>query len=784
MARRRLMRWLQATATTLAVALVGGGAVAYLAAHRSVWRPSGEAIVLDGLQRPARIALDAFGVPHVSASGAGDAAFLEGYIHARERFFQMEFARRAVAGRLAELVGRAALPLDREMRRLGLARVAARQVGELDAPTRALLASYARGVNAALARRGASGLAPEFLLLGGDIEPWREEDTLGVALGISFTLTGAAGDEQRRAEVLRALGRKRAVDLWGWTEAEAQAWIPPDLPGGGPPSERVLSPPISGFGSNNWAIAGSRTRSGLPILANDPHVGVANPATWYEICLDAPDLHVAGASLPGAPGVLIGHNAEVAWGFTMSMVDDQDLFRVRLDPGGRQERVGDSFKRLEVRRETIGLRWGQAEDLLVKVSRHGPIVRDAGGEALAMAWTALVGRSVLPAFLRLDRSRSVAEAAAAFAEADAPGMNLVAADRGGHIGWQVVGRAPLRGRGAGRLPAPGWDERWDWQGFAPFSANPSRTDPPQGFLATANHDPFAEGDFPPPAFPAEFAPPWRVRAIRGALAARADWDVAACLSLQMEDSNGQALAILDRLRPMLDHIGTPAAGLLARWDGRMDAESEAALLWAEFLRELTRRVGGDEARQVGLARTPLGGEEILRLLAGRLDPAWWDDVTTPAVEEPEQVVAAALDAASRRAAGAQWGSRHRLLFRHPLGRIPLLGALLNRGPFPVAGAGGCIDATAYAAQRDDFAVIALPSLRFVADLADWDRAVFTLPLGQSGHFLSPHVADQTADWLGGRAHPMPWSAAAVRAATVVEAEALPRTPSTGAGGRE
>jgi len=771
MARRRFLLWLRAAGSALAVALAGAITVGYVAVHRSVWRPRATVIV-EGLRRPARIALDAFGVPYVRAADARDAACVEGYLHARERFYQMEFARRAVAGRVAELVGRAALPLDREMRRLSMARAAARQLAELDADARALLAAYASGVNAALAERGASGLAPEFLVLGGSVEPWREEDSLEIALGIAYTLTGAAGDEQRRAEVLHGLGRKRAVDLWGWTDAQAQAWIPPDLAGKEAPTERLLSPPISGFGSNNWAIAGSRTRSGAPILANDPHVGVANPATWYEIGLDAPDLHVTGASLPGAPGVLIGHNAEVAWGFTMSMVDDQDLFRLRLDPGGTRELVGAGFEPLELRLERINVRGGETEELLVKVSRHGPIVRETGGEALAMAWTALVGRSVMPAFLRLDRSRTVAEAAAAFADADAPGMNLIAADRAGHIGWQVVGRIPNRGRGAGRLPAPGWDSSWDWRGFEPYSANPSRFDPPQGFLATANHDPFAEGDFPLPGFAGEFAPPWRVRAIRAALAARADWDVPACLSLQMDDRNGQALAILDRLRPMLEHVGTPEARLLAGWDGRMDATSEAALVWAEFLRELTRRLSGEAARAAGLRGTPLGGQEILRLLEGRLDPSWWGGAA-PGGQTPEQAVAAALEAASRRAAGASWGDRHRLLFEHPLGGIPLVGALLNRGPFPVAGAGGCIDATAYASQGSDFSVIALPSLRFVADLEDWDRAVFTLPLGQSGHFLSPHAADQTGDWLAGRAHPMPWSAAAVRAATVAECEVRP-----------
>jgi penicillin amidase len=484
--------------------------------------------------------------------------------------------------------------------------------------------------------------------------------------------------------------------------------------------------------------------------------------------------------LPGAPGVLIGHNADVAWGFTMVELDDQDLFRLQLDRSGTKERIGESFRPLEVRHETIRVRRSRPVDLVVKRSVHGPVVREEGQTALALAWTALIGRPTVTAFLAVDRARTVGEAAAAFNEADAPAMNLVVADRAGHIGWQIVGRVPIRGRGAGRLPAPGWDASWDWRGLAPYESNPSTFDPPQGFLATANHDPFAEGDFPPPAFPGEFGSPWRVRTIRAALASRSDWDVAACMALQMNDVNAQAVAILSRLRPMLERLDTPAARALAAWDGRMDAGSPTALLWAEFLRELTRRVGGDEARRAGLRRTPIGGQEILRLLTGTLDATWWDDVTTPGVETPEKIVAAALETAAARAGGGTWGSRHEVRFRHVLGRVPLLGALFGRGPFPVAGAQECIDATAYHWQADDFAVISLPSMRFVADLADWDRATFTLPLGQSGQFLSPHAADQTADWIAGRAHSMPWSDAAVRAATVVTLELRPgATPVAG-----
>jgi acyl-homoserine lactone acylase PvdQ len=768
----RVLRWLSRAAVVVVAAVLLALAGGYALARRSVFRLGGAPIALPGLARMATVAFDRRGVGHVRAASAEDAFFVEGYLHARERFFQMEVNRRLVFGRLAEMFGRRALVHDREMRRYGVAELAARHVRECDGASRALLAAYVRGVDAALSERGAGGLAPELLALGTRVEPWREEDSLG--LEMVFYMAYAAAGEESRAELLHALGAKRAVGLWGWSAAQAEAWIPADLAGSaGTPERRETPAPTPGGGSNDWAIAPSRSRSGSPILANDPHLAVSNPSLWYEIELEAPGLHVAGASFAGLPGVLIGHNADLAWGFTYAMLDDADLYRVSLDASGMRERFGGEYLPLATRTETIRIRGGDAEDLTVKLSRHGPIVRERTGEALALAWTALMGRSSVRPFFLLNTAHSVAEAAAAFATGDPPAFNLVMADRAGHIRWQVVGRVPARGRGAGRLPAPGWDASWEWRGLTPYASNPFAEDPAAGFVATANHDPFAEGDFPRPGFPGEFAPPWRVRAIRAALAARTDWDVAGCQALQMDDSDGLARALLGRLAPMLERIGTAPARTLLAWDGRMGSTSTPALLWAEFLRELTRRVGGDEAKASGLRGTPLDGSDVLRLLDGQLDAAWWDDVSTPAVETPEQIVAAALAAAARRAGEATWGSRHTVLFAHPLGGIPLLGALLNRGPFPVPGSPNCVDANSYFARGDDFAVRFLPSLRFVADLADWDRAVLTLPLGQSGHFLSPHAGDQTDDWLAGRAHPMPWSEAAVQAATVARLELRP-----------
>jgi len=755
----------------LALALAAMG---FYLLRASVFVPPPGKVVLPGLGAPCTVRFDAAGVPHVEAASLRDAFFLQGYLHARERFFQMELARRAARGRLAELLGPGAVPLDVRFRRWGVAEAARRQRALLSQQAERALAAYAAGVNAALGSLPPWRLAPECLLLPCKPEPWRIEDTLGVGLVLQFNLTWAAGEELQRARVLSALGRERAVALWGWSPEQAAAWIPPEGPSLPQRSPEPPLPVFSGVGSNNWALAGSRSESGAPLLANDPHVGVANPATWYEVHLAAPDLAVAGVSVPGAPGILIGHNQQVAWGITMAMLDDQDLFRLQLNPSGTEERFGEAWLPLAIEKETLPVRGEKPRELVLKRSVHGPVVREENGEAYALAWTALQARSPVECFLALLLAPDARLAMAAFDPCEAPALNLLVADRQGHIGWRITGKVPRRGRGAGKLPSPGQDPSWAWEGLASFEPPLTKLDPPEGFLATANHDPFAEGDFPPPGFSGEFAAPHRVRTIRAALASRPRWSVAACAALQLDVGNPQALELLAALRPILETVHRPEAEALLSWDARMEAGSSTALLWAEFLRALVRRVGGDEAAQVGLDRSPFTAEALRRLALGLLPAVWWDDVSTPEVESPAVIVAAALEEASRRAAGKRWGEVHQVLFAHPLGSVRLLAPLFNAGPYPVGGAGPCVNATAYRAQGEDFAVVSLPSMRFVADLGDWNRSRMVLPLGQAGHPLAAHARDQVKAWLSGGSHPMPFTPEEVAKAAVRTTLFLPR----------
>lgn len=721
---------------------------------------------------PAKVDIrfDSYGVPHIRTDSEQALWFAQGYVHARDRFFQMELARRLAAGRLAEVFGEAALPSDRKMRTWRLAATARRQSALLDSESRDVLEAYSSGVNAALDRYG-RWISPEIWLLGVDPVPWSPESSLAVGLLLQLDLSWSMGEEFQRAVELGRLGRKRAVELWGWSPEEARRWIPPVDSAITPrrPDEPIRAP-LSGVGSNNWALAPSRTVTGRPLVASDPHLGVQLPLPLALVHLNGPGVRVIGASLPGTPGVLIGHNEHVAWSFTMAMLDDQDLFFLTLDETGESELVDGSWIRLRTLTEEIGVRWRDEPEVFeVRLSEHGPLVRAAADQTLALSWTGFAGNGIVRSLLELNRAVSAEDAAMAWDGVIGPSMSLVAADTAGHILHQVVGLVPDRGRGAGRLPAPGADSRWGWRGYLPMSRNPRSLDPADGVVATANHDFYAEGDADVRArLPGDFASPWRVRRIRRILEGRDDWSINASMRLQTDVVSERAIAVLRSIRPELVAHGGPGAETLLAWDGTMDPASSGPHVFSTLLLELGRAVGADELGSAGGDGLGLAAEPLLRLLAGGMGEDWWDDGSTPYRENRAEIVARALDAVDRRRPTAPWGEVHRIAFRHPLSDLPVVGRLLagawSRGPLPAGGDNTTVNAT-YWSSRNAFEVSAMPALRMVMDVGDWDRSVAVTPLGQSGRPWSSHYADQIQLWRRGGAFELPFSEAAVDGAT-------------------
>jgi penicillin amidase len=756
------------------VALIAGLALltGYVRARSATSRLPDRGTVVErvpGCPAPLEIVFDHRGIAHMRADDDRALWFGQGYIHARDRFFQMELSRRLSAGRLPELFGPSALAEDRTLRTWRLSTTAQRQLVQLETAERRALDAYTAGVNAALEAHG-RWISPETWVLGVTPEPWRAEDSLRIGVLLHFSMSWAMGEELERAVQLGTLGRERAIDLWGWSPREARAWIPPGEWNIAPlRSDEPIVPPMRIMGSNAWALASFRSSAGRPLLANDPHLGVRMPGIWYAVHLRAPGLHVAGLSLPGAPGVAVGHSERVAWGLTSALVDDQDLFRVTLDDEGKQELIDGSWQPLRTVTEEIRVRW-QPEPVLVKIrlSEHGPLVREDRNEVLALSWSGFEGPNPLRAVLEMGRSSSAADVAAAWQEVHGPVLTLVAADVDGHILRQTVGFTPRRGRGAGRLPAPGADSAWSWRGLTPLAERLRRIDPANGYLAAANHDPFSEGDVSSsPAVPGEYDAPWRVRRIRHKLSARHDWNPESCLDLQGEVVSDLALVTLKQLWHDLDeHRGATAARLL-EWNGSMESGAVEPHLFARLLIELGSQIGSDEALQAGLDHHPIGASEILRLMAGGMAESWWDDLATPVTEDRAAILARALARLDELGLEAEWGQVHRVEFEHPFVQVPVLGRFIgrswSRGPFAAPGDSSTVNAH-YWSLDDPFDVMAIPSARFIADVGNWDATLLVLPPGQSGRPWSMHYADQLDDWLRLGSPTFPFSDEAVDAA--------------------
>jgi penicillin amidase len=772
--------WFNALALFAGVALIAVLVIGHIRFHsaRSRLPETGNVRAqLPGLEAEVEVLLDSRGIPYVRAGNEHDLWVTQGYLHARERFFQMDLARRASSGRLAELLGEAVLPLDRKARTWQLGATARRQAAMLDDGEREILEAYTEGVNAALARYG-RWIAPEEWLLRRDPDPWTVEDTLYVVTTLQFGLSWAMGEEIDHAVKLSRLGSDLAVDLWGWTPEQRQAWIPPIEQSTEPIREdEALSPRYDGIGSNAWVLAPDKTATGRPLLANDPHVAVIIPGFCYLIDLEAPGIRVAGASIAGTPMIQMGHNQHVAWGLTMVLLDDQDLFRLTLDPSGTQELIDGSWQPLRTVSERINVRfWEEPVLHKVQISERGPIVRQSNRETLALSWTGYRGPSGVRSLLRISRARSVSDLAAAWEGVAGPAMNMIAADVDGNILHQVTGLVPDRGRGAGYLPAPGDDSRWAWRGLRPYSSNP-RTITNTGFLVNANHDIFSEGDYSESQrFSGHFYPPWRVRRARQLLEQRDDWDLASCLELQADLVSDRARAARFLLLEELQSHPGPSARALLEWDGEMRADSLAPHIYARLILALSKEIAGDEAELNGLSESPFRQPHILRILGSGLDDSWWDDLQTPEIETRREIIARALDRVDSLNLQAPWGEVHRVKYQHPFAEVPMLGRLLDRawsrGPFAVGGDAQTV-ASYYPSDLHPFTVTAMPAMRFVTDVGSWDNTLVLLPLGQSGRPWSAHYDDQIRAWARNQAHTMRFSRQAIEQAARARLQLLP-----------
>ena len=749
---------------------------------------------------------DSLGVPHVWAGSLADAVFAQGYLHATDRLWQLEMFRRIAQGRLSELFGEETIEADRFLRTLGLGRAARATTTAIRAETRALGEAYARGVNAAMAGWRGS-LPPEFVLLRTSFEPWELDHSLAIEkimawdlsqYGISISLAGAraaVGDEA----VLELLphypewGVTILQDAPGAPASGASAAPPPASeasPTGAFASSDPLPPAVSADliasaripddaraaleavsivrASNSWVVGGARTRTGSPIVANDMHLSLDQPNIWYLIGLHAPGLDVVGESLPGAPGVIAGHTAGVAWGFTNAMADDSDLFIERVDPADTTRYLTpEGSEPFRVREEAIQVR-GRDEPvrLIVRETRHGPVMTpvdaEAGGELLSYRWGAHDPSTTFDGILGMNRANSAGELIAALARFTSPYQNVVFADTAGDFGYQLAGAIALRRSGRPPLlPVPGWTGEHDWIGTLPYERNPRLLNPASGFVATANNRQ-SRDSLSLVISDDRWEDPYRAQRITELVDALWDHDVESTRAIQQDVQSGFIARYRDRASAAFRRVGLDSlAAAIEAWDGRAAVESTETTLfhaWAESLR------AGMRARFYG----PTGGFGYFpQYMVGRGLDAGGASVDSLAGQ-------AALEAAG--AGGLPWGRVHLLRISHPFQDVPVIGGLLGFGQrdLPRPGDDYTVDAAPFEGNAPLFEVTSGPSQRSITDLGDLGGGGgFILPGGQSGRPANRHSWDQLERWQRGELWRLPLDRAAAEARAVSRLTLLP-----------
>ena len=772
-----------------------------LALGRRLAPTSGELRVA-GPSAPITIRRDKWGVPHVDAATDADAFFGQGFCQGQDRAGQLELFWRVVRGRLAEWVGPDGLPVDRLSRRIGFRRAAEKQVPVLSAKAREAFDAYARGVTAG-ATAGLPKKPHEFAILGGTPSAWDAADVLGLLKFESFLLPSNWDVEIARLRLLRSDGPAAVealdplypdghpvtLDLAGERRG-ASPPVPgpsasrPDAHQRSPDLLALLSQDLAavqsvrprGGGSNNWAISGSKTASGKPLVANDPHLAPTNPPPWHLCHLRTPEWEVIGASLVGAPGFPVGHNGFAAWGVTAGLTDNADLFLETLGPDGASTREADgSFAPCEAVREVIKVKGRPDVVEEVLVTPRGPVVTPLFPGVTDAVSLKAVWLDPLPVdgFLSSAKARSFDQFRRPFAEWPLLPLNVVYADAGGAVGYQLGGQVPQRKGGYALLPRPADRPDSGWKPeHAPFDRMPYLANPGAGFVATANNTPNPlPGD---PYLGLDFLDGYRAIVIREELAKRDGWDAAACNELQQnlrakpwEEMRAAVLSLTPD-----DPAAREALALLREWDGHVTADSAAACVWELMIAELSVRVAKAKAPNgwpAAVGDLGLGGDghtlfadrrvaHLVRLVNDQ-PPGW---LARPWADEIADVLGGIIRALRKEAGPgpAYWGWGHRRLLRveHPLfGKHKALGPAFNLGPVPIGGDHNTVSQAGCRPTAPTASPHNIANLRAVFDLADLTKSTFVLAGGQSGNPFSPHHADLFPLWQEGGVIVPPWT---------------------------
>lgn len=819
-------RLLYVLVAVVLIALIAGLILLPRSARASFPQIEGE-IRLEGLDGPVDIYRDKAGIPHIFASTEHDLYFAQGYVHAQDRFWQMDFQRHASSGRLSEMLGNATLDTDVFLRTLGWERIAREELKSLDAQTLATLEAYAEGVNAYLAERSGSELSLEYLflaLLNRNYQPapWEPLNTVSWAKAMAWDLKANMEAEIQRAQLLQSFSRQQIAELFPAYPDEHPVVVPDfemaATAGGarltsvdyaelaGPlalSAERFAaldallgSFPEAGLGSNSWVVSGELTASGAPLLANDPHLSASMPSIWYQNGLHCMpksadcNVEVSGVSFVGAPGVIIGHNARIAWSFTNVGPDVMDLFIIKVNPENpNQYELNGEWVDMEVVEEEIVVAGRDPVLLSARLTSFGPIISDSYGSllefetqagielpesyAIALRWTALEPSYILRAVLKINRAQNWEEFREATREFSVPSQNLLYADVDGNIGYQMPGNIPIRAAGDGRYPAPGWTDDYAWLGYIPFEELPYVYNPPSGYIVTANNA-VVSGDYP-----YFIADAWDYgyraqRIVDMVESIGGGFDVQIFEAMQADNLNLGALEVLPYLLQVdfEDQKLVDMRELLADWDGQQSADSAPSALFNAFWKQLLAATFHDQLPEEDWPEGNSRWFAVMENLLQEADSIWWDDQRSAEVEGRDEIIATAFAAAVEeleKELGADpakwaWGDLHTITFRHQvMGNFPIINLLFDRGPYALAGGSAIVNANNWDTSSGTYAVESLPSKRSIMDLADWQNSLQIHTTGQSGHAYHPHYADMAPTWAVVDSLPMHWELTAIQA---------------------
>ena len=828
------------------VVLLGGMGMYYLkvripnhVALRSFPQVEGE-LQIPSLNDTVDIYRDEMGVPTIYAETVHDLFFAQGFIHAQERFWQMDTWRHIGSGRVSEMFGESQLETDMFLRTLGWRQTAELEFEALSPQTRQILESNAEGVNAYIGDRDPVEISLEYLILIGllnrsyEIEPWTPIHSITWGKAMAWDLRGNMDNEIERAVLLSTLSIDQVNELFPPYPDDHPVIVPEiggSATGQGDASlnqyldfaaanlaqvgesfallDAVLGEAGDGIGSNSWAISGELSATGMPLLANDPHLGIQMPSIWFQNNLHcvqkSPDcpFEVGGFSFAGVPGVVIGHNDAIAWGFTNLGPDVMDLYIERVNPDNPdQYEVNGEWVDFETREEIIQAAGGDTYTITVRSTRHGPVISDTFGPlkedvdlesnpdalpfseqvgvelpdqyAIALAWTALQPSSPFEAIWGFNTAQNWEEFREATRNFHVPAQNLLYADTAGNIGYQMPGDIPIRANGNGRLPVPGWTDEYEWTGFIPFEELPYVVNPASGYIATANNQVNSESY--PFLISTEWAYGYRAaRIVELIESAPGLIDIPTIQSMQFDAKSLNAEAMI----PVLMEVGLDPELVDIRdhffrsWQYQETAESQAATVFEWFWSNLLMDTFQDDLPE---AYWPGGGSrwyEVMRNITAQPDSDWWDDKATDTVTEDRDAIFARAFAETveqmQKEYGEDltdwpaWGELHTATFRNAtLGEsgIGPIEALFNRGPFTTSGGQGIVNATGWD-LGESFEVNWLPSMRMIVDLDNLDNSLTVHTTGESGHAYHAHYSDMSELWAAGEYYPMLWGQDAV-----------------------